>query len=201
MELTREQITKIIEGCRGISNTEHLNKINNSKGKVSIPALTLSVVDSDKPLGPGNMAIFVNANTFRLLKGESIGWIKNQTIVIHESFLKRRNNIIEVIGMIIHETGHAFNVAAGISNTETNAYIFEIEVMLKLFETKSPLLFGCDSEVGSYFHSRLSQYQMAISSSAYLLGLINIIKKLFPPSSDTAVTAPIPDNVMIRPKL
>lgn len=200
MVFTCEQMKAIIEECRLISSTQHLNKRNNKNKCVYIPDLTLNIV-SNKPIGvPGNLAIFVNAMTFRLLKGKENGWIINQSIVIHESVLHRESNLIEVIGMILHETGHAFNVAAGIPNTEKNAYIFEIEVMLNLYNKNSKLLFGQEKSVGSYFYSRLPQYEMAVSYSPYLQELINDIKKCFPSVVDEKSSHDEAQAVRIRLK-
>lgn len=83
-------------------------------------------------------AVDIMAN--KLLGAFHQNCVINKTIVLKDSFLMTKS--IDVIGTIIHEIGHAFNVAAKIPNSEANAYIFEIEVMLKLLETDNPMLFG-----------------------------------------------------------
>lgn len=82
-----------------------------------------------------------------------------------------------VIGIIAHETGHAFNVAAKIENSEANAYIFEIEVLLLWHKAKNPALFGCStSDLLDFFKSRLPYYRMGIKTSLYLGYLVEEIE-------------------------
>lgn len=100
----------------------------------------------------------------------------NQTIALKTNFLNQKT--VDIIGAIIHETGHAFNVSAKIANTEANAYIYEIEVLTKLLETKSPLLFGSTYEdLQSYFNERLPFYNRGISGNNYLPVWCKTLKK------------------------
>ena len=142
---------------------------------VTIPQLEIDIVLPEEFLGVhNNPAIFVNSATYRQLKKFHLNWVENRTLAFKQSFLT--GETIDVIGAVIHETGHAFNVAANISNTEDNAYIYEIEVMRRLFATNSPLLFGCSfTEVQSYFKRRLAYYCINHKNNPELYNLIESI--------------------------
>lgn len=173
--VTKYHIWLLIEECRELGSSGLNNGI-----KASIPKLELDVVHPPKDfLGVhGNPAIFVNEKTYKLWGAHHEDWIQNKTIAIKESFLKK--SPIEIIGAIIHETGHAFNVAAKIKNTEANAYIYEIEVMRKLLETNSPLLLGCSyDDLQLYFKSRLPFYKQGVPGNEYLAKLVADIKSQF----------------------
>jgi hypothetical protein len=159
--LTREQIREVIEECRRIG----VSGLGNGKRAI-IPFVKLNILESDFNFAgaPGNSAIFINTNTYRMLGQYHSAWVANKTIAIKESLLLKP--AIDIIGAIVHETGHAFNVAAKIANTEGNAYIFEIEVLLKLLAADKLLPLGCArKEVGSYFQSRLTDYRMEIRNA------------------------------------
>lgn len=173
--ITKYQIRLLIEACREIGWTGLNNGI-----KASIPELEIDILNPPNDfLGVhGNPAIFVNEHTYKLLGAVHEDWILNKTIALKGSFLKE--SPIDIIGAIVHETGHAFNVSAHIENTEANAYIYEIEVMRLLLETKSPLMFDCTySELQSYFARRLSFYKKGIQSNEYLTQLVDEIKLQF----------------------
>mgnify|MGYP000072337498 CR=1 FL=1 len=176
--LELDQMSSIIAKCREIGGEGLSNGV-----KANIPELLVDIlVPPFDFLGTGkNSAIFVNKTTHNLLGQFHENWILERTIALKEAFLQQAV-IIEIIGAIIHETGHAFNVAAGIPNTETNAHIFEIEVMRKLLATKSPLLFGCtEVDVQTYFRNRLSDYNLQIQKNRdnYLVDLVKEIKEQF----------------------
>ncbi|KTD20436.1 Uncharacterised protein [Legionella lansingensis] len=158
--LTVENIKQLINRCRLISILG-LNGIS-----VNIPELKIDILKPPHDFVGvgGNPAIFINQYTYRLLGKKHKNWVVNETIAMKAILLNKP--AIEVIGAIVHEVGHAFNVAAKIPNTEANAYIFEIEVMCKLFETKYHLLGKCTSaDAEAYFKSRLSYYKMEINDT------------------------------------
>ena len=172
---TRKDIRQIIEECREIGDVGLNNGVY-----ASIPHLEIDIVEPPGDfLGVnGNPAIFINGDTYKLLGSLHSNWVENKTIALKVGFLE--HSPINVIGAIIHETGHAFNVAANINNTEANAYIFEIEVMLKLFKTNSPLLFGCTAaDVQSYFASRLPYYNKVVNRNTYVASLVEHLKTQF----------------------
>jgi hypothetical protein len=173
--LTCYHIRLIIEKCRELGAIGLDNGVS-----ALIPQLQIDFLSPPNDfLGvQGNPAIFVNQYTYNLIGHLHSDWIVNRTIALKSGLLSRKT--IDVIGSIIHETGHAFNVAAKISNTEANAYIYEIEVMLMLFETKSPLLFDCAyRDVQFYFKQRLSEYNKGAKTNQYLADLITTIKEQF----------------------
>lgn len=170
--LTSDNIKQIINECREIGNDGFVHGI-----QASIPDLIVDIVTPPLDfLGvSGNPAIFINKATFKLLGSLHSNWIVDQTIALKVSLLTK--SPIEVIGAIVHETGHAFNVAAKIENTETNAYIFEIEAMLQLLKTNNLLLFSCSaSDVQEYFKLRLTYYIKGAYGNEYLTGLVEKIK-------------------------
>ncbi|MBN9229132.1 MULTISPECIES: hypothetical protein [Legionella] len=173
--LTIYHIRLLIEECRGMGRSGLDNGVT-----ASIPQIQIDIL---KPpydfLGvQGNPAIFINKSTYKLLGHLHKNWDMNQTIALKASFLEQ--NTIEVIGTIIHEAGHAFNVAAKIANTEANAYIYEIEVIRKLLEMKSSCLFGCTfKDIQSFFKQRLSFYTNGSKDNKYLECLVKTIKKEF----------------------
>ena len=119
-----------------------------------------------------NPAIFVSKITFNLLGKDHEKWVANKTIAVQETFLK--NHPLMVIGIIAHEVGHAFNVAANIPNTEANACIFEIEAIRYLVNSYHPLIASYSKkDVQHYFESRLLNYK--IIANQYLLTLIQKI--------------------------
>ncbi|CEG56362.1 hypothetical protein [Legionella fallonii] len=170
--LTREHIQKIIKECREIGNDGLDNGIH-----ASIPDLNVDIVTPpiDFLGAGGNPAVFVNKNTFKLLGSLHRDWIVDRTIALKISLFNQAP--IQIIGAIVHETGHAFNVAAQIDNTETNAYIFEIEAILHLLKSGYLLSYGCtETDVYFYFDSRLSYYRQGVHESKYLASLMEKIK-------------------------
>lgn len=105
-------------------------------------------------------------------------WVPNITIAISHAYLiePKRNNI-DIIGMLVHEAGHAFNVYGKLKNDEANAYVYEIETMLKLLKMNIlPRQFGLYKEdLQSYFKSRMEQYNLAIPNNPYLKILVEEI--------------------------
>ena len=155
-----------------------------------IPDLILDVL---KPpcnfLGtPTNSAIFINHITYRQLSNKHPNWVLNKTIAIKPTLLKQSD--LDIIGTIIHEVGHAFNVAASIPNTENNAYIFEIEVLLKLFKGENNLLNNCSIQnLKDYFQSRLPNYKLGITSNDYLAKLVYSLNQQF--NLDPTLSCPL----------
>lgn len=167
--LTNEDIEHIIKECRSIAD----RGLGNGN-RADIPELLVDIVQPPNDfLGvDGNPAIFINQHTFNLLGHLHSNWIVNQTIALKHELLNRRT--VEILGVIIHETGHAFNVAAKIGNTEANSYIFEIEVMLHLFKTKNPIMNHCSiTELLAYFDVRMKYYNKSTKGNDYLLSLID----------------------------
>ncbi|WP_156812518.1 hypothetical protein [Legionella tunisiensis] len=117
--LAKEDILKIINECR------KMGEIGLDNGIMAlVPTLNVDFLLPPKDfLGvSNNPAIFVNHNTYRLLGKHHNVWKKNKTIAVKEDFLEK--DPMMIIGIIVHEVGHAFNVAAGITNSESNAYLF-----------------------------------------------------------------------------
>ncbi len=173
--LTHYHIRLLIEECREIGLSGLQNGVT-----ASIPQIQIDILKPPHDfLGVmGNPAIFINQSTYKLLGHLHKNWVMNETIALKKSFLEQ--NTIDVIGGIIHEAGHAFNVAAKIANTEANAYVYEIEVMRLLFEKKSPLLFGCTfNDIQSFFQGRLVFYNKGVSDNQYLAGLVETMKQKF----------------------
>ncbi|MBA2709624.1 MAG: hypothetical protein H0U57_03405 [Tatlockia sp.] len=167
------QIQEIIEECREIGSSGLDNGVN-----ALIPTLEIDLIEPpcDFLGAVGNPAIFVNEQTYKLLGWQHENWIANRTIACKTIFLTF--NTIEVIGGIVHETGHAFNVAANIENSEANAYIFEIDVLLKLHKQGCLKMFGCtDAEVENYFKSRLAFYHIDTRDNSYLASLVKTIEE------------------------
>lgn len=182
--LAKEDILKIINECRKMGEKGLSNGV-----KASIPTLKVDFLLPPKDfLGIStNPAIFVNRDTYRLLGKRHNVWEKNKTIAVKEDFLKKEPMMI--IGIIVHEVGHAFNVAARITNSEANAYIFEIEVLSRWTKTENPMLYGCSiNDVQSFFESRLSMYRREASGSERLAYLVEAIEQneLFPLPQDTS---------------
>ncbi|MFW2535184.1 MULTISPECIES: hypothetical protein [unclassified Legionella] len=69
-------------------------------------------------------------------------------------------------------------MAAGITNSESNAYLFEIEVLSLWVKTGNSMLFNCSaSDVQAFFESRLSMYRMEIRGNEHLARLVEAIEK------------------------
>lgn len=173
--LTCEHIEQIIDQCREAGEIGLNNGIH-----VSFPTLYVDVVTPPLDfLGVNsNPAIFINKETFKLLGSMHSNWIENRTIALKDSLLNK--DPIEVIGAVVHETGHAFNVAAGIENSEANAYIFEIEVLHHLFHTDKLSAFDCSAlDLRCYFTSRMPYYMTGAHHNPYLTDLIASIKTEF----------------------
>lgn len=149
----------LIAFCRKIAE-EGMPHVEKS---VTIPPLFIDWVTgkSTAALGRGNVAIFVNEQTYRLNLFTKFStkrnWIANQTLVIREA----DHSSFTDIGVVIHETGHAFNVAAGITNNEKNAYIFEIIILYQLF-IENKLRDVTKQDFRDYFNNRIEQYKKAL---------------------------------------
>lgn len=165
--LTIYHIRLLIDECRELSRLGVLND-----NRVVIPHLDIDLVLLGEFIGAqDNPAIFVNSMTFKRLSKFHSNWVENGTLVFQKSFLQKAP--IDIIGAVVHETGHAFNVAAKIPNTESNAYIYEIELLRKLLKSKSPSLLDCSlADVTSYFQRRLTYYAKDSSNSPELCALI-----------------------------
>ncbi|AMV13720.1 Dot/Icm T4SS effector RavK [Legionella pneumophila serogroup 1] len=169
-----EHIQKLISECRKLGKDGLDNGTNGL-----IPELEIDVVPPSAFLGVGNNpAIFVNSKTYKLMRTTHEKWVENKTIVFKSYLLSQP--AIKIIGAIVHETGHAFNVAAKIPNTEANACIFEIEVLMRLFQVKSPLLLGCtELDMQSYFKSRLTDYNKCVKDCRCLAEMVQLITHQF----------------------
>ena len=143
-----------------------------------VPAITVNVVAPGLFLGaPGNPAIFVNAATFAALGGHHPLWVLNQTIAVFAATLARPT--VDAVGILVHETGHGFNVAAGIPNTEGNAYIFEIEVLSRLVLAGNnvlAILGVTQAQVNVFLVGRLPQYRQAGVGDLYLNALRGLVE-------------------------
>ncbi len=170
--MTKVDILKIINECRITGEKGLRNGYQATIQELFIDFLT---PPTDFLGVNGNPAIFVNFQTFHLLSKYHPDWEINKTIAVKESFLKEEPMMI--IGILIHEIGHAFNVAAKILNCEANAYIFEIEVLSSWFHSKHPVLARLSNHtIQSYFDSRLPYYHKEIGQNPYLDGLIQKIE-------------------------
>lgn len=191
-------INSIIKYCQRIAH----DKMPHHPYVVTIPDLHLDYgIDKNRFLGSGtNPAIYISSKSFHSFKkivyntyndNEELmkifdpesekRWRKNKTLLLN-SFIfnneKRRCffiNPLEIIGIIIHEIGHAYNVAANISNTESNAYLFEIYVILNLYYSKHELFKNIsDQNIIDYFEERLKQFRIEYSKvSGSLINTIN----------------------------
>ncbi|WP_133127405.1 hypothetical protein [Legionella nagasakiensis] len=171
--LTKRDIQRIIDECRMAGN----NGLGNGK-RGTIDELVIDfLTPPNNFLGIGsNPAIFVNEKTYKLLGKYHRTWEKNKTIAVQEDFLDKPP--MKVIGILVHETGHAFNIAAGISNTEANACIFEIEVLSLWYKTNNSTLFDCSKEdLLSYFEERLTNYRSVMDENEYLKNLVRDIRE------------------------
>ena len=145
--------------------------------KATIPELNIDILTPPNDfLGVGsNPAIFINSQTFNLL-GKHHQWLENQTIAVKKNFLSF--NHMQKIGILVHEAGHAFNVAAQIANTEANAYIFEIEVLTNWHApSKMGSMDFTKDELLCYWSMRLPYFRQKASSSDYLARLMADIEK------------------------
>jgi len=170
--LTKMDLVKIIKECRLMGACGLGNGV-----KATINTLQLDFLSPPNNfLGTAdNPAIFVNEHTYRLLGKFHKSWKLNQTIAVQDELLDQPT--MHVIGVLVHEAGHAFNVAASIANTEANAYVFEIEVLSRWFRAHNPMLFNCTkSDVMGYLKSRLSNYHHAKGKDDYLDRLICLIE-------------------------
>ncbi|KTD62118.1 hypothetical protein [Legionella spiritensis] len=175
--MTYEEMKRILLYCQ-ILGFEGLNNGHHA----IIPELRINLPERHTFLGVNsNPAIFVTEVTYKKLKKFHEDWIPNITIAIdHTYLLEPKKNNIDIIGVLVHEAGHAFNVYAKIPNTEANAYIFEIEALFKLY--KMGILsrqFGIDAkDMITYFQSRMSQYKI-VDNNLYLKFLIDDITDIF----------------------
>ncbi len=203
--LTLVDIQRIIAECR-IAGARGLG--NGSRALIQELHVDVLTPPADFLGVKNNPAIFVNQDTYCLLGKYHPTWEVNKTIAVKEGILEK--NPVMVIGIIVHEAGHAFNIAAKIVNSEVNAYIFEIEVISMWFKTKNPLFFACSrEELQAFFHSRLPFYRAESRHSHYLVALIKDIEtnrifdppSIFPSPSGAPKTCRSPRCVMLTPKV
>ncbi len=169
---TKEDVQIIIDKCRETAKDGLKNGI-----KGNIQELKVDFLPPTNFLGgQDNPAIFVNRHTYNLLGKYHPSWVMNHTIAIKESLLDKPP--ILLVGVMVHETGHAFNVAAEIDNTEANAYLFEIEVLVLWSKTASPALLGCSKfELLDFLKSRLPYYRKEIKANHVLADLVREIEQ------------------------
>ena len=146
-----------------------------------IPHLCLNIVEKSTFIGVGgNPAIFVNNITYRILKKFHPLWKPNITVVLKRSFLESKKPM-DIVGVIVHEAGHAFNVYSGIKNTEKNAYIFEIDVLLCMYKKGllSEMFDITKTDLSPYFNDRMSFYIMDADKKGYLFTPVKSINDCF----------------------
>lgn len=169
--VTKDMIFQIIELCREFG----LHGISNG---ISARIRPLSIDYLSPPfdfLGiDNNPAIFINESTYRLLGNYHKGWEPNAVIAVREGFLD--SFPVDILGIIVHEVGHAFNVAAKIKNSEGNAYQFEIETLV-YFHQRNLVPFQYEAlALKKYFIKRLPQYAKSAPYYPLLSSLIERIK-------------------------
>lgn len=174
--MDREEIVELVNTC---SNYAREGTPYHPE-PVILPHFVLDFRPPRGYLKDNNPAIFVNERTFRLTANnrreekaeaenpdEYVDWVVNQTLVISENVLEEGSPKEKLLytGVIIHETGHGYNVAAGIPNTEANAYLFEIMVLKHLFDVQHEVVQGLTREnLVDYFKMRMPQYKMGFSN-------------------------------------
>lgn len=160
-----------------------------------IPELKINLPQQNSFIGArGNPAIFVTEVTYNKLKRFHEDWIPNITIAISHAYLvEPKRNTIDIIGILVHEAGHAFNVYGKIKNNEANAYVFEIETMYNLL--KMGVLsrqFNLKKEdLGAYFQSRLEQYNIETPNHSYLRTLVDEISNEFNLDNKNTTSEPL----------
>ncbi|KTD12018.1 hypothetical protein Lgra_1476 [Legionella gratiana] len=195
--MTHEEMRKILLYCQiigfeGLRNGTY----------ATIPELKINLPQQNSFIGVrGNPAIFVTEVTYKKLKQFHEDWIPNVTIAISHAYLvEPKRSKIDIIGILVHEAGHAFNVYGKIKNNEANAYVFEIETMLKLL--KMSVLsrqFNLDKDdLGAYFQSRMDQYNLETPNNSYLKTLVEEITNNFNLDTKNAKPEPV---VTVRIKL
>lgn len=167
-----------------------------------IPELKINLPKRNSFIGvQGNPAIFVSDVTYKKLKRFHADWVPNVTIAISSAYLfKSRPSYIDIIGVLVHEAGHAFNVYAKIANNEANAYVFEIETMFKLFKMRVlKRQFGLSKEdLGSYFQSRMDQYTLETHNNPDLKQLVDEMTNIFGLQNNQATTSEQPTKIQIK---
>jgi len=209
--LNKDDLTKLIEFCK--------DNAKKGIGWLCEKSVDLSdlIIDFDENkerqsfLGKLNPAICINNKTYRYGKmqlGDNIPWSVNKTILLsNELFLpnwKLSFKLIDITGIVIHETGHAYNSAANIPNTEANAYLFEIFLLMKIY-TENINIIGVFSrdDFTEYFQSRMSHYQKDFSGNEKLKQVVEILNKTFAsPSKEVEidVLGPKSSNFLFVPK-
>ncbi|MCC8624277.1 hypothetical protein [Xanthomonas vesicatoria] len=173
MPIRRVHATMVLNGCYGLAH-EGLGNGNNA----NVPALNIDYVAPGVFLGAvGNPAIFVNAATFALLGAANPAWVLNATIAVAPNFMAMQT--MNAAGILIHEFGHAFNVSAGIPNTEANAYVFEIEALARWGASQNNPLstLGCTRvDIRNFLTGRLPQYRIPGNGNPYLNALRSLVE-------------------------
>ena len=157
---TIKDAQSILETCKAFATERGLK----SGLKADIDGVELDFVTPPNDfLGVhSNPAIFVNEDTYKFLHKHHPTWKLNQTIAVKADVLSDLSKM-NLIGIIAHEAGHAFHVAAEEANTEQNAYIFEVEILLHWFDTNHPIMKDVSQqELLDYFESRKPYYKAGI---------------------------------------
>lgn len=170
--LTAAEIINIINECRTAAK---IGLNNGTKAIINEISVDFIKPPSDFLGTHSNPAIFINENTYKYLHKYHKSWIVNQTIAIKIDIFAYPK--ITVIGILVHETGHAFNIAAAISNTESNAYLFEIEILTKWFNIQHPILSGIsEKELLAYLEARVPYYKKGMEENSDLHALVKKIE-------------------------
>ncbi len=171
---TKKEVRSILSACQTFA--EKVGLTSGLTAKLDYLKLDFLSPPHDFLGASNNPAIFVNDYTYRLLGRFHPDWVANQTIALKESVLEK--NPMQVIGIIAHEVGHAFNVAAKITNSEANAYLFEIEILLYWYHTRDPILADIEpADLMRYFESRLDLYNKGRIHNSSLAALVILISE------------------------
>lgn len=135
--MTDDEIQEIIEVCRVIAANQG----------VIIPTIMIDRSDIAQAISSGTaVAVLTNEKSekhasmiAKQRKEDAPKWVSGRVMAISGTIIKASANSMFAIGVIVHEVGHAYNIAAGITNTEANAQVFEIETLLKLSQEKDKI--------------------------------------------------------------
>jgi hypothetical protein len=173
------EIQEIITACRTLAAREG----------VALPPITIDTSKIARTLSEKAVAFLTNKSSkmaarmiARANNMEEPNWDAGKVICISDTIITARGNSMQAIGVIVHEMGHAYNIAANLPNTEANAQVFEIEVLLHFRHQNPEVIPGdhaySDEALDLFFKERIVKYLANDPACDGYIGLHTTIRKI-----------------------
>lgn len=169
------EIQEIISACRSFAAIQD----------VVLPPIDIDRSKIARTLSENAVAVLTNASSNMAAKViahanqmDTPHWEAGRVICISDAIVNASADSMQAIGVIVHEMGHAFNIAARKPNTEANAQVFEIEMLLHYLDKDKDNDVMAPEALDAFFTRRIPRYLANDPASSGYVHLHAAIRKL-----------------------